>query len=278
MVGSDDPDSAEIMKRRLPLLGYHVGGIVHIDGQSGTQCLKRAKDVDLVFIEISNKGCKEKLSLAEQIKVDCKLPVAILAAFGDYDYSRETSIKESFGYIAKPYCYKEIESGIQTAICQFKIEAKYRELQIQAEKKVDDYKSKIEELNTAIRVLSKYQEDLNSEIMQSCIKKVREMIIPHIETLRMKCPRKEFKQFFDIMQDNLEKISDPQYKPFSDRIDLTVMEARVAELVQQGRSSKEIAYLLGITQRGVTFHRTNIRKKLNIHSSKTSLKSALDKK
>ena len=48
------------------------------------------------------------------------------------------------------------------------------------------------------------------------------------------------------------------------------------DLIRQGRTTKEIAHLLGITPRGVTFHRTNIRIKAGIHKQGGNLKTILD--
>lgn len=45
---------------------------------------------------------------------------------------------------------------------------------------------------------------------------------------------------------------------------LTAAEARVAHWVCRGRSSKEIASILGVSKRCVDFHRRNIRKKLDL--------------
>ena len=52
-------------------------------------------------------------------------------------------------------------------------------------------------------------------------------------------------------------------------------EALVANLLKEGKSSKEIADLLNITARGVEFHRYKIREKLGIRSTKTNLRTYL---
>ena len=48
---------------------------------------------------------------------------------------------------------------------------------------------------------------------------------------------------------------------------LTDREREVAECVAQGLSNKAIADRLGITEQGVKFHRTNIYRKLGVHSA-----------
>ncbi|PKK87281.1 MAG: helix-turn-helix transcriptional regulator, partial [Candidatus Wallbacteria bacterium HGW-Wallbacteria-1] len=42
-----------------------------------------------------------------------------------------------------------------------------------------------------------------------------------------------------------------------------------------GKSSKEIASMINVSERGVEFHRNNIRRKLGLNNAKTNLRSYL---
>jgi DNA-binding CsgD family transcriptional regulator len=53
------------------------------------------------------------------------------------------------------------------------------------------------------------------------------------------------------------------------------MEIRVADLIQQGSSSKEIAALLGLSIRTIESHRKNIRAKLGLANKKENLRGFL---
>ncbi|UYO64660.1 helix-turn-helix transcriptional regulator [Acetobacterium wieringae] len=55
----------------------------------------------------------------------------------------------------------------------------------------------------------------------------------------------------------------------------TVREIEVSMLIIQGKSTKEIAESLFISNKAINFHRSNIRRKLGITNSKVSLKSSL---
>jgi DNA-binding CsgD family transcriptional regulator len=49
----------------------------------------------------------------------------------------------------------------------------------------------------------------------------------------------------------------------------------VAGLVREGKTSKEIASLINVSERGVEFHRNNIRRKLDLTNAKKNLRSYL---
>ncbi len=56
---------------------------------------------------------------------------------------------------------------------------------------------------------------------------------------------------------------------------LTPQEIQIAELIRQGKRSKEIAALFGLSVGTVITHRNNIRKKLNLSSRDANLRSHL---
>jgi len=53
------------------------------------------------------------------------------------------------------------------------------------------------------------------------------------------------------------------------------MEIKVAALIKKGRTSREIAEILGIAELTVLTHRNNLRAKLGLRNEKTNLRSYL---
>jgi len=56
---------------------------------------------------------------------------------------------------------------------------------------------------------------------------------------------------------------------------LTPVEIRVASLIKEGLTNKEIAEILLVSKNTILFHRHNIRKKLDLKNKKINLRSHL---
>jgi len=78
------------------------------------------------------------------------------------------------------------------------------------------------------------------------------------------------------LESNLNDITSPLIRRLSFKyLNLTPKEIQVANLVKQGRTTKEIAELLNLAKKTIDFHRENIRKKLEINNKKANLRSHL---
>ena len=74
----------------------------------------------------------------------------------------------------------------------------------------------------------------------------------------------------------LEGIVSPFLKRVSNIYrNLTPSEMWIADLVRQGKTSKEIADLINLSPRTIEFHRDNIRKKMGLKNKKINLRSHL---
>lgn len=66
----------------------------------------------------------------------------------------------------------------------------------------------------------------------------------------------------------------PEIKSFT-ILKLTPREIQIANLIKEGRKTKEIAELLRLSDRTITTHRDNIRKKLRLKAKKANLRTYL---
>jgi DNA-binding CsgD family transcriptional regulator len=57
--------------------------------------------------------------------------------------------------------------------------------------------------------------------------------------------------------------------------ELTPSEIQTADLIKEGKTSKDIASMLNISPKAVSFHRGNLRKKLGLSNKKINLRTYL---
>jgi len=79
-----------------------------------------------------------------------------------------------------------------------------------------------------------------------------------------------------ILESNMKEIVSPFVTKLSSRfLSLTPTEIRVASLIKDGKTSKEIASLIHASENTVRSHRFHIRSKLGIKNKKVNLRSYL---
>ncbi len=158
------------------------------------------------------------------------------------------------------------------------VEAK-EELEGRVEERTEELKLKslnLEEANTALKVLLKRREQDKDDLEEKVLSNVKELITPYMEKLNN--TRLDDKQltYVRILESNIHDIVSPFLRKLSSQyLSFTPTEIQVADLVKAGKTTKEIADLLNISDRGVEFHRNNIRKKLGLKNSKVNLRSYL---
>ena len=105
---------------------------------------------------------------------------------------------------------------------------------------------------------------------------MRQLIDPYLEKLSGTHLNENQRTLVDILKINLSEI----ISPFSSRLlkgyaNLTSMELEVAQLVKQGRRTKEIAAVLNISIKTADAHRLRIRKKLGLTNKRVNLETYL---
>ena len=134
----------------------------------------------------------------------------------------------------------------------------------------------LQETNTALKVLLEQREKDKNELEEMVLANVRSLLLPSLERLRGCRLNDRQKIYVDSLETNLQTIVSPFLHRFSNKfLNLTPVEIQVASLVKEGKSTKEIASMINVSERGVEFHRNNIRKKLGLTNAKTNLRSYL---
>ncbi len=151
------------------------------------------------------------------------------------------------------------------------------EEELQRRKEELELKTKeLEEVNTALRVLLKRRENDKIEIEEKVLYNVKDLVMPYLEKLTNSPLEDEQRFHLRMLATNLNEI----ISPFPRRLALNPMnftptEIQVANLIKEGKITKEIASIMRVSKSAVEFHRHNIRKKLELVSKKINLRSYL---
>lgn len=141
---------------------------------------------------------------------------------------------------------------------------------------VELQRGRLHEANVALKVLLKQREHDRTELEDSLGENVRHLIFPYLGRLKETRLTESQRFYVEMVDANLQEITAPFVRRLSGRFPvLTATEIRVADLIRQGKTSKEIAAMLGSSERAILFHRQSIRRKLGISQQKVNLQSYL---
>jgi PAS domain S-box-containing protein len=132
------------------------------------------------------------------------------------------------------------------------------------------------EVNTALRVLLKGRNEDKRELEEKILTNVKELVAPYLEKLKSTGLTIMQSAYVATLESTLTDIISPfAHRLSSKYLSLTPTEIQVANLVKEGRTTKEIAEMLNSSSRTIESHRKNIRKKTGIANKKANLRSHL---
>ena len=146
----------------------------------------------------------------------------------------------------------------------------------QAEEALSAQSQQLEETNTALKVLLRHREEELRELEKKVVVNIQKLVLPHIAGLKQLRLGPDQSSHVDIIDANLQQVINPFLQNLAACFSVfTPREIQIANLIKQGKTSKEIAALVKAAPRSVEFHRNNIRRKLGLGGKKTSLRSFL---
>lgn len=135
---------------------------------------------------------------------------------------------------------------------------------------------KLQELNTALKVLLHQRDEDRTEWEEKVVSNVKHLLVPHMEILKQQKLNPQSRMHLDVLESNLMNIiSSFSHKLSSKLVNLTPMEIRIANLVKEGKTNKQIAEFLGSSVSAVNIHRFHIRSKLGLVGKDTNLQTYL---
>ena len=134
----------------------------------------------------------------------------------------------------------------------------------------------LEEANAALRILLAKRDEDKAELEEKMLSNVKELVMPYLERMRAGKMNYNQKVYLNIIESNLNDIISASMPGLPMKyLTLTATEIQVADLVKQGRSSRDIAKLMNLSRRTIESHRDSIRGKLGIKKKKVNLRSYL---
>ena len=172
---------------------------------------------------------------------------------------------------------KEAEDALRKAQEELerRVEERTAELR-KANEELEARRTKLEEANTALKVLLDRREKDKRELEETLLLNVKSLVLPYLESLEGSNLDEKQRSLMGVLESNLNEALSPLIRRLSSKyLALSPTEIRVADLIRQGRSSKEIAQLLGLSNRTIEAHREKIREKIGIKNKKINLRTRL---
>lgn len=125
LIVEDEIIIAKDIEKTLKKDGYEVIDLVP-SGEKAIEVIKKSKP-DLILMDIRLKGKMDGIEAAEIIKNKFDLPVIYLTSYKDEATLLRAKITEPYGYIIKPFNYKELKILIDIASYKHKTQEKLKE-------------------------------------------------------------------------------------------------------------------------------------------------------
>lgn len=132
-------------------------------------------------------------------------------------------------------------------------------------------KEQLEEMNITLRNVLQSIDRERAQLLGEVSAKVNNLVLPALERIESEEDAVIRKGYLTVAKDQLGRLAPGSGGSDPLLLKLTHMETRVAQFIQAGHPSKEIAESLNISVETVQTHRKNIRRKLGLHGKSVSL-------
>ncbi len=161
-----------------------------------------------------------------------------------------------------------------------RLEEELRDRNIIARKDMEDElqakSNRRQEVNSALKALLRQRDEDRKEFEEAVLTNIENLIMPYVKRLKKGPLSSSQASLLEILESHLKELTSKFGKTLALQYRvLTPTEMRVAALVRDGRTTKEIADLLCISEKTASFHRNNIRIKLGLRGMGINLRSHL---
>jgi DNA-binding CsgD family transcriptional regulator len=149
-------------------------------------------------------------------------------------------------------------------------------LMLEKDRKFDNQTKELNKTNIALDVVMGQHDRQIKTIKDTIHRNFNELILPDLYELKNKLTLESNRKMIDLIIANFEHLlSADTGRLTSGRYKLTKTELKVAAMIRNGMTSRQISEHLNVSADTVAFHRKNLRKKLGISRSDKELSQFL---
>lgn len=198
------------------------------------------------------------------------IPVVFLSSLTDAFDKVKAFETGAADYVTKPIQIAELKMRMETHITSYMLKK-------DMEKAVQRQTQKLQEANEALRSLLANREAELRATEETIVFRVKDYIHPYLNKLERARDQQERDHLIKIIRSNLnELVPSADNQLSANYLKLSPAEVKVADLVRQGKQTKQIAEALRLSTKSVYFYRNSIRKKLGLLNKKINLATYLN--
>jgi hypothetical protein len=145
------------------------------------------------------------------------------------------------------------------------------------EHRVLERTAELEKTNATLVMMLDYARKVETDIEERVVANLRINNLQLLDGLRKKELSQDALDIVQLLENNIQDLAHPLTRKLdSFFLRLTTREMQIANLIRQGKTSKDVMQLLGLSFHTLESHRNNLRKKLGLRHKKINLKAYLN--
>ncbi len=269
MVVDDNPDNLKLLSDILSEEGFQVRQA--LNGRLALAAVKQ-QPPDLFILDIRMPEM-DGFELCRQLKSDTvtrNIPVIFVSGLDQSDDKIKAFEIGGQDYITKPFEDTEV-------LARVKLHLELSRMKQNLENLVQQRTTSLEESNIAMKVLLEHRKSEQDLFEENVTAHISSLVLPYLARLKDTELENGQRSLIDVVEFNLKEITSKfSGTLYSRTLGLTRREIEVAALIKTGKTNVEIGAVLNISERAVSFHRQNLRKKLGLLGQKVNLVAYLN--
>jgi DNA-binding response OmpR family regulator len=253
------------------------------DGEAALAFVER-RQPDLILLDIAMPGL-DGFDVCTRLKENpahASIPVVFLSVRTETSEKVRAFKCGGVDYIAKPFQREEVVARIEAHLQLQQTKRMLQDANEALEQRVKERTSelmtsnaKLEEANIALRVLLEQKDESRGIMQETMVVNLKQSVLPLLSQLENEGLTSRQLTWMGMIRASIEHILSPTQKSLAQEYGFTSTESRLAELIKQGLSTKEIASMLQLSKRTIDTHRHNMRKKLGLSHTSRNLRACL---